>query len=226
MYCLDDITVIIVNYRTLDLTTRCVESLREHYPTVKVILIDNGSLDPSREYIRRMAANHQEIAGLLNPGNRFHGPALDQGLRACQTQLALTLDSDTEVIKGGFLEGMAAACADPEVYAVGRRVYMDWFGYETSAHTPLAFPSIHPSCMLLRRAIYLRLRPFIHHGSPGIRNMRQAWRAGYRLLDFPVHEYVIHKGRGTCSQYGYGLGLQHTIENLLHNALRRFYPLE
>ena len=75
--------------------------------------------------------------------------------------------------------------------------------------------------MLLRRETYLKLKPFFHHGSPGIRNMRQAARAGYILQDFPVQEYLIHQGRGTCSRHGYGLGWKHTVEYLLHSALSK-----
>ena len=221
---MDDITVLIVNYRTLDLTRRCVESLRTVYPEIRMTLIDNGSHDPSRAFIREMAADHAQIDCILNDRNRFHGPALDQGLKACRTPLALTLDSDTEVIKGGFLEEMTAFFTEPQTYAAGQRAYMDPFGYETSANTPLAFAYIHPSCMMLRIDAYLKLRPFIHHGSPAIRNMRHAVRAGYRLRDYPIHTYVTHAGRGTCSRYGYGLGLRHTIEHLMHSALSRFYP--
>ena len=198
MYSLDDITVLIVNYRTPDLIRRCVESLRTYYPEIKMLLIDNGSFDASREYIKRMDEQHEQVTGILNVDNRFHGPALDQGLRACFTPLALTLDSDTETIRGGFLEQMSVYFYAPEIYAVGQLITMDWFGYETHSRTPLAFQYVHPSCMLVRRAVYLRLKPFIHHGSPAIHNMRHARRAGYHLMDYPVGEYLQHTGRGTC----------------------------
>jgi glycosyltransferase involved in cell wall biosynthesis len=224
MFCLDDITVLIVNYRTLELTSRCIESLRAFYPAVRLLLIDNGSQDASTAYIQRLAAEHEATTCLLNPKNHYHGPALDQGLRACHSALAFCLDSDTEVVQGGFLEGMTAAFADPQVYAAGKRVYMDWFGYETNPGTPLAFAYVRPSGILLRRTIYLSLKPFIHHGSPGIRNMRHAQRLGYRLQDYPIQAYLVHLGRGTCSRWGYGLGRKHTIEYLLHRALSKFYP--
>ena len=223
MFNLDDITVIIVNYRTLDLTSLCVESLLEFYPTVKLLLIDNGSGDTSSEYIQRIADKHPGIRCQINLNNRYHGPALDQGLHACRSRLALILDSDIIMNKAGLLEGMTSVIEDAEIYAVGRCVDMDWFGYETEAQLPLTFPYIHPACMLLRRDIYLKLKPFIHHGSPGIRNMRQAWRAGYELVDFSIQEYLTHEGRGTCSRYGYSLGVKHNIEFLLHNALCRLY---
>jgi glycosyltransferase involved in cell wall biosynthesis len=221
MFSLDDITILIVNYRTAELTARCLESILRYYPDVEIHLIDNGSHDDSSDYIRRMAARQASIDCSINPTNRYHGPALDQGLRVCRTALALTLDSDTRMVNGGLLEGMVACLNDPDVYAVGRKVLMDPFGYESPAGMPLAFESIHPACMLLRREVYLQLKPFIHHGSPGIRNMRQAGRAGYTLVDFALEDYLEHRGRGTCARYGYGLGWRHKVENMLHRGLRR-----
>ena len=75
------ITVLIVNYRTLDLTRRCLESLLLFYPQAGVLLIDNGSGDDSSEYIAGVAARSRNITAIFNPTNHYHGPALDQGLR-------------------------------------------------------------------------------------------------------------------------------------------------
>ena len=223
MNCLDDITVLVINYRTLELTQHCVESFRTYYPQVKVILIDNGSFDDSRNYIQELAESQTHIFSLLNPRNIFHGPAIHKGIQTCQTPLVMTLDSDVQVMRGGFLEDMAGTFEQPGIYAIGKLVHMDMFGYETTQDTLLTFEYIHPSCMLVRREVYLKLNPFFHHGSPGIRNMRHAIRSGYKLVDFPIEKYIQHNGRGTCSRYGYGLGMRHTIEYLLHNVLKALY---
>ncbi|MFC1878435.1 glycosyltransferase family 2 protein [Chloroflexota bacterium] len=223
MAAIQSVTALIVNYRTLDLTRRCLESLRVHYPTVKVLLIDNGSDDESSEYIAGAAAGHSNISCILNKVNRFHGPALDQGIRHCRTRLVLTLDSDNEIRQGVFLEAMAARFdREAALYAVGKKVLLDPFGYESGRQGRFYFPYIRPCCMLLDREKYLQLRPFIHHGSPGIHNMKQAQRQGYPLGDFPIYEYIYHQGRGTCGRYGYGLGRRHSIENILHQILSRF----
>jgi len=47
-----DVTAIIPNYRTRDLIQIAVESLLKFYPTLPMIVIDNGSQDASTEYIR------------------------------------------------------------------------------------------------------------------------------------------------------------------------------
>jgi glycosyltransferase involved in cell wall biosynthesis len=217
---LDEISVLIINYRTLDLTARCLESLQKFYPQVEVTLVDNGSDDESTDFIQEMAGGCDTIHAILNRKNRYHGPALDQGLRLAQTRLVFSLDSDCEVLQGGFLEAMIACFSDPCTYAVGELVRMNRFGYPLPEGEGRGFDYVHPRRMLLDRRKYLGLKRFTHHGAPCLSNMRQAIQRGYRLGDFPIQDYILHLGRGTCSSYGYGFGLRHKLENLLNRALR------
>lgn len=57
------VLIVIVNYRTPDLTIRCAQSLRsalEHFPRARVVLVDNGSGDDSVEQLSA-ALLHQEL---------------------------------------------------------------------------------------------------------------------------------------------------------------------
>jgi len=215
-FTLDDITVLVVNYRTLDLTERCVSSLLAHYPRIRMILTDNGSADESTAYLLALAKTHQNIQVILHPRNLYHGPALHHALQAATTRLAFSFDSDCRLLQPGLLEALLQVFSDQCMYAAGRLAWMNRFGYELAAPRPGALATIHPSAMLLDREKYLQLAPFFHHGSPGLHNMRSAARAGWRLAHFPLAPYVYHAGRGTCSRYGYGLGWRHRIENILH----------
>jgi hypothetical protein len=220
MYGLEDITVLVINYRTLDLTERCLSSLRLHYPQVRLLVTDNGSADESTAYIQGWCQADPYAQAVLHPHNLHHGPALHHALRAIRTPLAFTLDSDCQVLQGGFLEGMLAAFTDPRTYAVGRLVYMNRFGYELEGSPPGATAYIHPYAMLLHREKYTRLKPFTHHGSPALANMRSAGRAGWRLVDYPLQGFIYHQGRGTCSRHGYDLGWRHVVEYLLDRWLK------
>lgn len=207
---LRDVTVLIVNFRTLELTKRCVETLVAHYPDVRLLLIDNGSADESTEYVRDAAARLDNVDAVFNEQNRYHGPAVDQGIRHCQTPYVFTLDSDCEIRQGGFLEAMSAFFQDPRLYAVGELRYKSKYGY-TFGYGEAArsgrrkrIPYIHPWGMLLDRRKYLTLGPFIHHGSPCLGNMRDAQERGYLVQDFPMWDFIEHFGRGTSSRHGYG----------------------
>jgi glycosyltransferase involved in cell wall biosynthesis len=219
----EDVTAVVANYRTLDLTRRCVESFRAHYPDVRLLLIDNGSADESTEYIRGLGEDLPNVSTQLNAENRYHGPALDQGIRSAETAFVFTLDSDCEVVSGGFLERMLQAFAVPETYAIGELRYKNRFGftyaygYEGRPAKERWIPYVHPYAMLLDRGKYLRLRPFVHHGAPCLRNMRDAKKARLRVLDFPIGDYVVHRMQGTSASQGYGLraGTRQRVEYYL-----------
>ena len=212
----DDITVLIVNYKTLELTRRAIETMLQRYGEVPMLLIDNGSHDSSTNLVWDMASRHRNISVVINERNRYHGPAMHQGIALAQSKYVFTLDSDCEVVRGGFLEEMLALFADDRVYAVGELRYKNRFGYTygyaadtgDEAHArpneKRRIPYSHPYAMLLDRSKYQRLDPFIHHGAPCIKNMRSAKKAGYRVLHFPVGTFVIHHAEGTSAQHGYG----------------------
>jgi glycosyltransferase involved in cell wall biosynthesis len=204
------ITALVVNYRTAELTRRCVDSLLAQYPTVQLLVIDNNSADESTAYVSGLATEHENVRVQLNDRNIYHGPALDQGLRLAQTPFVFTLDSDCEVFGSGFLEQMLSRFDDPLLYAVGELRYKNRFGYTYAnwdvdgRDRPAWIPYIHPYAMLLDRRKYLTLPPFIHHGAPCIKNMRAARRAGYVVRHFPVYEVVRHEHGGTSRAHGYG----------------------
>ncbi len=218
---LNDVTVLIINYKTRDLTEQCIASFLAAYPTVQLLVIDNGSHDDSTAYLRHVVQHYPQVTGIFNNENRFHGPALHQGVLASTTPYVFTLDSDSVVLCSGFLEAMLTLFQDPATYAVGSLRCMDRFGYDQPAGTKCYTYYIHPSSMLLERAKYVTLKRFVHHGSPCLYNMHNAQRCGYRLYDFPVEDYCHHLGRGTCSRYGYHLGIKTLIESYLSKWLAR-----
>src|SRR3954454_18408427 len=94
---LDAITVLVINYKTLEVTRRCLDSLVRAYPGVRLLIIDNGSNDESTAYIRDLSRGSRHVACVLNERNIYHGPAMHQGVAASQTPYVFTLDSDCEV---------------------------------------------------------------------------------------------------------------------------------
>lgn len=183
------VTVIIVNLLTLDRTRTCYESLRRYYPSVPVILVDNGSQDDSTEYIEALG-QQPSVTAIINTRNRGHGPALHQGTQEARTRYVFTLDSDCEIRQGGFLEPMLSRFkGDPTLFALGQ---------SGVAYTSPVW------AMMFDREMYLALnKPFMHHGSPANRLLGFARKQGYRCdFDYPLTDYIAHAGMGTRRLFG------------------------
>jgi GT2 family glycosyltransferase len=211
------IGAVIINYKTLDMTNRAVVSFRKYYPSVPLLLIDNGSNDESADALRSFSRRNPEAIHLIeNKRNLHHGPAMDQAIRHMQSPFVFIMDSDCEVYNGGFLETMSAMMAgESAAYAIGKRVFMNKRGYDVSEERAVT-PYIRPMFMLIDRDRYFSLPPFQHHGTPCLANMTAAHRRGFKLIDFPVEEYVRHDGRGTAGKYGYGLGWRGKLNHLFN----------
>lgn len=190
----------IINYKTLDLTSTLLNSLNEFYPTLPLLVIDNGSNDDSTDYLRQI--EQPNIKVIFNDSNYGHGLALHQAMEVCKTKYLLTFDSDCKVLKPGFIEKMNQAFkSNHNLYAIGQMVTVDATGHNFLGHN--ALPYIHPSTAMFDVRKYFTLRPFYHHGAPCLQNMVSAIEHGYDLLDYPtIREFVYHQDGGTGGRYG------------------------
>jgi glycosyltransferase involved in cell wall biosynthesis len=211
------VTAVVINFQTPDLTQRAVSSLRRWYADLPLLLIDNGSQDNSEAVLRALVADAPSRSTLLrNSRNLYHGPAMDQAMHCLVTDEVLFLDSDCIMTRGGILERLTEALhGDERIYAAGKKIFMNSRGFDVPPG-PEAHPYVRPICLLIRRAPYLSLPPFEHHGAPCLANMRAAVTAGYRLADVPLDDYVQHEGRGTAGRYGYQLGWKGKLNHLLN----------
>jgi len=201
------ITAIIVNFKTEHLIETALSTLTSHYPTLPIILVDNGSNDSSTHYVARAAKKLRTVMSLLLDNNIGHGPALNTAIQSVTTPYIFIMDSDCEVLKGGFLELMFRHFqSDPNLYATGwLRIVDKQTGVPSdkkSGKGKRLMEYIHPHAMLLDREKYLKLTPFQHSGAPATDNMLSAHKAGYKLLSFPIERYVHHLVAGTRRMYG------------------------
>ncbi|MCX6798215.1 MAG: glycosyltransferase family 2 protein [Candidatus Falkowbacteria bacterium] len=89
---------IIINYRSLDFTRSCLNSLFEFLPTDKsweIILIDNNSADGSAAKLSAEFKNR--LTFIQNASNRGFATANNQGAKIAQGRYLFFLNSDTEI---------------------------------------------------------------------------------------------------------------------------------
>lgn len=203
----------VVNFQTPDLLEAAVRSFKRFYPRVPLLILDNGSEDDSPALIDRLAAELPATEALLLDANIFHGPAMHRALAHLDAPYVYIFDSDTVTRRGGFLEPMHALFGDdPATYGVGQVVRANHRGFADARGVPV----LASAYMLLDRARYHTLPPFIHHGLPVLQNLTAAHEQRLALKSFPIETYVDHLGRGTAARYGYGLGLRSRLDYLLN----------
>ena len=88
-----DVSVIIVNYNTLQMTKDCIDSVIEKTTDVEyeIILVDNASTDGSREFFK----NYRGITYIYNEKNLGFGAANNTGAKTSTGDFLFFLNSDT-----------------------------------------------------------------------------------------------------------------------------------
>jgi GT2 family glycosyltransferase len=114
------VSIIIVNYRTADMTSRCVSKIREiiSETSIEIIVVDNGSGDGSVEFLRENAPD-TEIIGLEE--NLGYGSAMNRGSVRARGRYLLIMNSDIMIVSD-FLSEMIAFYESGAMGAVGIRL--------------------------------------------------------------------------------------------------------
>jgi hypothetical protein len=95
-----DLSIIIINYNTKELTLSCIESIYKSKPKVdlEVIVVDNGSNDGSVEALEKL----KRIRLIRNKKNLGFSRANNQAIKKARGKYILLLNSDTIVKEGSI----------------------------------------------------------------------------------------------------------------------------
>jgi GT2 family glycosyltransferase len=89
------VSVVVVCWNSKEHLPTCLDSLhRQTYPSVEVIVVDNGSTDGSREYVE---SAHPWVRLRAIDHNLGYAPANNVGLRVATGDYLIVLNPDTEV---------------------------------------------------------------------------------------------------------------------------------
>lgn len=118
------VTILVPNYRTPDITRICMRLLRRHTDPsrARVIAIDNHSGDESLEYLRSLKWIDliERPAAEDDTPPLSHSRALDLALAQVNTPYVLSIHTDTFVKRDDWLDVLLAPfAADPKVAGVG-----------------------------------------------------------------------------------------------------------
>jgi hypothetical protein len=215
-----DVTLLIPHFQTLDAIRLCLRSIRRYTdPAPRVLVLDNGSRDGAREYLRSLPWIECVDTGIANDLGAAQAAALNLGVARVATPLFAVLHSDTYVHRAGWLAMLRRVLARGYA-AVGSRhqtiraydagwaarlaertapLLARWRGRTTAGGVPWM-----RSCLTLYRTDAFRAAgcAFASDGREDATHAANAALAarGARLLPLPdrlVGYYVFHKGDTT-----------------------------
>lgn len=109
-----DTAVVIVNYRTRELTAGAVASVLGEEDVREVVVVDNASGDGSVEHLREAQAD-ERVRVMAADRNGGFGAGVNLGAAACRSPLLLILNSDAAVERGSVGLLVSALLAEPGV---------------------------------------------------------------------------------------------------------------
>ncbi len=116
-----DLSIVIVNYNTRDITAACVASILRDQGNLKIeiIIVDNLSSDDSISYLRN---RYPSITIIESPVNGGFGYGNNIGFRHCQGEYILVLNSDTEVSGAQLEQAIDYMRKHPDVGILGPKM--------------------------------------------------------------------------------------------------------
>ena len=113
-----DVSIVIVNWNGLELTTAAIRSITQGTRGVsyELIVVDNGSQDAS---VVELTARFPQAHLIDNRTNLGFGTAVNQGFRRAAGRYLLTLNNDTRVLGNTIGDSVAYLDAHPGVGALG-----------------------------------------------------------------------------------------------------------
>lgn len=196
------VDVIIVNYRTPELTLQAVESVLKEECLNKVIVVDNSAAEPAERFtVPQQLKDVVEL--VVAPTNIGFGPANNLGAKKSQASYLLLLNSDAilqpscaDVLAENLAQSAEVGVLAPAVYLPdGRTLQPDALGYfptpftiitqQTKRLTDTLTPDwVTGAAMMLRREEFLKLGGFneqIFFYYEDVELCRRYKRAGYQI---------------------------------------------
>jgi glycosyltransferase involved in cell wall biosynthesis len=132
-------TVVTVNWNSLSYLRVLLRALERYGPRgIRVIVVDNGSTDGSREFLRE----RPDVRLVRLRGNPGHATGLNVGFLSARTEFVVALDVDAFPIRAGWLDALLEPLGHAATIS-GARVKRDY---------------VHP-CLLA-----MRLERFVRRG--------------------------------------------------------------
>lgn len=163
------VSIIVLNWNTLQDTLECLESVFAHTKALfELILIDNGSTDGSQAFFRLECSlvDDPRVTFVANSDNKGFAGGCNQGLALAKGDHICLLNSDTVVTEGWLEQMLASLERDPSAGIVGPLTdapciprYQGSRRYAYGADDFRTMERLPFFCVLMARSIVLSVGP-------------------------------------------------------------------
>ena len=205
----------VVTLDKLAFTRMSLEVLLEHTDgeSCEVIVVDNGSTDGTRDYLRELAGLNPNVHLVLNPDNAGFARACNQGLAVARGEVIVLLNNDA-LVPPAWLPRLRRAVAEPDIGLAGpvtNRIgneaevevaYETWGEFLKAAETRAAehdgqladIGTVTMFCMAMRRDVLERIGPLDQRFEIGLLEdddySLRTREAGLRTVC--LHDVLVH----------------------------------
>ena len=116
---IDNITLIIPSHNNLQYLENAYYSIRGHYRTVKVILMDDGSTDSTEDWILEKSSTDPNLLPVRYEERLGHTIRYDQGVGLAETEIVGILHADM-IVGPNYLENMVKHLSKGKVVCATR----------------------------------------------------------------------------------------------------------
>jgi GT2 family glycosyltransferase len=118
-----DISIVIPNYNGENLLKDNLEKVYREINLYKsgkteIIVVDDGSLDKSLDFLNEFAKTHNNCKVVVNKKNLGFAPSVNEGVKASSGETVILLNTDVHP-EIGFLEPLLKHFSNEKVFAVG-----------------------------------------------------------------------------------------------------------
>lgn len=140
-----DLSIIIVSFNTVKVTSRCLKSLRSNFSkyrgvSYEVIVVDNGSVDGSVAMLREESKKWPNLMVVVSKKNVGYGKGNNMGVAKSKGNYILYLNSDAIVSDIDFADLMHIFKHDPKVGALTVKVMLTNGLIDPASHRGIPTP--------------------------------------------------------------------------------------
>ncbi len=121
---------LILHYETIDDTTSCVKSIRQHIKShdYDIVIVDNGSTNGTGSKIKSMYEHENDISVLLEKENLGFARGNNVGFKFCKYEkkcdYIIMINSDIEIIQDDFLERIEEEYRNSNFAVLGPKIIL------------------------------------------------------------------------------------------------------